>query len=143
MPGRAAAAAQVRARPLRGRSMDASKPVPIACMLSPDEFKGRLAWIEKLTAEALLTHHVKDGTAHLFYRAGAKDRVKQLVRQEQACCGFLRFEMADHVAGVALTITAPAEARADAEALFAHLIPPVQASSGRASSCCSGPACGS
>lgn len=96
--------------------MNANKPAPITCTLSPAEFKDRSAWIAKVTTEALLTHHIQGGTAHLIYRREAKDLVEQLVRQEQACCGFLHFEMTEHPSGIAVTITAPEEAKAHAAA---------------------------
>lgn len=107
--------------------MAANNPAPIACTLFPVEFKDRAARINKLAIEALITHHVQEDTAHLLYRLEAKDAVEQLVRQEQACCGFLSFEIMHRAAGIAVRITAPEDAKADAAALFAHFAPSSQA----------------
>lgn len=103
--------------------MVANKPAPIACTLSPTEFKHRAAWIAQLTETALMAHRIDGGTAHLLYRVEAKEAVEQLVRQEQACCAFLQFEIAETPLGVEVNITAPPEARRDAFALFDHLLP--------------------
>ncbi|WP_132979857.1 MULTISPECIES: hypothetical protein [unclassified Pigmentiphaga] len=103
--------------------MDASKPAPIACTLTPNEFKSRAAWISQLTETSLVAHRLEGDTAHFLYRLDAKKEVEQLVRQEQACCAFLSFAMADTALGISVTITAPAEARSGAHALFAHLLP--------------------
>jgi hypothetical protein len=127
--------------------MAANKSAPIACTLTPSEFKSRATWIQQLTDKALLAHHIDDATAHLLYRPEAKDAVEQLVRQEQACCGFLQFEMVQTAAGIAVTINAPNEARGDAAPLFAHLLPsdPVQSNATvppQASGCHCGTSCG-
>ncbi|MEC4718412.1 hypothetical protein RY831_04595 [Noviherbaspirillum sp. CPCC 100848] len=103
--------------------MVANKPAPIACTLSPAEFKHRAAWIAQLTETALMAHRIHGGTAHLLYRVEAKEAVEQLVRQEQTCCAFLQFEMSETPLGVEVNITAPPETHSDAAALFAHLLP--------------------
>jgi hypothetical protein len=43
-----------------------------------------------------------------------------MVRKEQACCGFLTFEMDERPQEIWLTIRAPEAARAAADALFAQ-----------------------
>jgi hypothetical protein len=128
--------------------MAANKPAPIACTLTPNEFKDRAASLRRLADDALLAHRIHGGTAHLLYRLEAKEAVEQLVRQEQACCNFLRFEMVQTVLGIEVSVVAPSEARDDAEALLAHLLP---SSSSRdkktvapmTSSCGCGTSCGS
>ncbi|OGB24861.1 MAG: hypothetical protein A3I66_13730 [Burkholderiales bacterium RIFCSPLOWO2_02_FULL_57_36] len=103
--------------------MAVNKPAPIACTLSPAEFNNRAAWIAQLAGTVLLSHRIDGGTAHLLYRHDARKAVEQFVQQEQACCGFLSFEMGQTPDGITLTITAPPEALSDAAALFAHLLP--------------------
>jgi hypothetical protein len=49
--------------------------------------------------------------------------VLEFVRREQACCGFLRFDVRESADTVHLTITAPPEAESAAEDLFAHFAP--------------------
>ena len=46
-----------------------------------------------------------------------------MIRQEQACCAFLTFEMHEEPDAVTLTIKAPEEARATVEALFEAFLP--------------------
>ena len=43
-------------------------------------------------------------------------------RREQACCGFLRFDVRENAAAIRLTITAPPEAQSAADELFAHFV---------------------
>jgi hypothetical protein len=133
---------------MKGRIMAANKPAPIACTLTPNEFKDRAAWLSRLADEALLAHRIHGGTAHLLYRLEAKEAVEQLVRQEQACCSFLRFEMAQTVLGIEVSVTAPPEVREDAAALLAHLLPSGSSQDKKTvapmnSSCGCGTSCGS
>jgi hypothetical protein len=102
--------------------MDSNNP-SIACTLSATDFKNRSKWLNELTSEALVSYQVKGLTARLTYKADAAIEVEQLVRQEQGCCSFLRFELTRGSDLVELTITAPQDAGKEAHALFAHLIP--------------------
>jgi hypothetical protein len=49
-------------------------------------------------------------------------RVREMIRQEQACCAFMTFEMHEHPDEVVLTIRAPEDARPAAVALFEQFI---------------------
>jgi hypothetical protein len=60
---------------------------------------------------------------HLIYDTSAADRVSEMVRKEEACCEFLRFDLREAASGIHLTITAPEEAREAANELFAHFTP--------------------
>jgi hypothetical protein len=95
----------------------------MACTLSAADFKNRSKWLNDLTSEALASYQVKGLTARLTYKADAATDVEQLVRQEQGCCSFLRFDLSRGSDLIELTITAPEDAGEDAQALFAHLIP--------------------
>jgi hypothetical protein len=95
---------------------------PIACTLGPGDFKDRVGWIRELSAKSLRGHR-RDGLAlELTYDSGAAADVRELVRREQACCGFLRFDLRQSADAVHLTITAPPEAQGAADDLFAHFV---------------------
>lgn len=96
----------------------ADQDKPIACMLGIGDFKTRVAWIREVNKRALRSH-VRDGLAlRLTYAVGSGDDVRELVRRETACCGFLRFDAREEGDAVRLTITAPEEARVAAETMF-------------------------
>lgn len=95
---------------------------PIACTLAPGAFKDRLAWIAALNREALRKYQRRDLVLELTYAPEARERVHEMVRNEQACCAFLAFEL--HEAGneIRLTVTAPETAREAADALFEQFV---------------------
>jgi hypothetical protein len=95
---------------------------PIACTLAPGAFKDRLAWIAALNKDALRKYARRDLVLELSYALEARERVHELVRNEQACCAFLAFEL--HEAGneIRLTVTAPETAREAADALFEQFV---------------------
>lgn len=94
------------------------QPPPIACTLGPGEFAGRLAWIAKLTSESLQSHERDGLTLELRFAPGAVERVRELVRREQACCAFLTFELHEEPDHVRLVVTAPEEARAAVDTIY-------------------------
>ena len=91
---------------------------PIACTLTAGDLRDRLAWIAALNRDALPGYDRADLTLRLRYALHAVQHVGELMRQEQACCAFLTFEMREESDAVTLTIKAPEEARATVEALF-------------------------
>jgi hypothetical protein len=95
---------------------------PIACTLIPEAYRDRVAWIGKLTATSLRSHRRDDLVLHLTYDPGAAVMVRELVRRERGCCGFLRFDMQEDADAVHLTIVAPPEARDAADELFDHFV---------------------
>lgn len=95
---------------------------PIACTLGIGDYKDRMAWIRALNKRAL-RDHARDGLAlRLRYASDAADTVRELMRRETACCGFLRFELREAPDAVQLTITAPDSARDAAEMLFEQIV---------------------
>jgi hypothetical protein len=97
-----------------------SSSPPIACSLAPDHFVHRTDWIARLNARAL-RHRRRDGsTLHLAYDPRAAAELRELVRREQACCGFLRFDLEETADAIRLTIIAPPEAGEAVEVLFGH-----------------------
>jgi hypothetical protein len=95
-----------------------SPDFPIACTLDVGDFRDRLAQIATLNRDALREHRRDGLMLHLRYAVEARDRVLEMVRREQARCSFLTFDLREEGGEVALTITAPEEARIAAETLF-------------------------
>ena len=95
---------------------------PIACTLAPGKFGDRLAWIAALNKDALRKYERSALVLELSYAPEARERVHEMVRNEQACCAFLAFEL--HEAGneIRLTVTAPETAREAADTLFEQFV---------------------
>jgi hypothetical protein len=102
--------------------MTSTDSAPIACNLGAGDFKGRMEWIQELSAKSLRRHRRDGLTLELTYDRGAAAEVHELVLRERACCGFLRFDVRESADVVHLTITAPPEARSAADDLFAHFV---------------------
>jgi hypothetical protein len=102
--------------------MSISDAEPIACTLAPSAYRDRLNWIGALTRDAL-RNYVRAGlTLELHYAAEAHDRVREMVRNEQTCCAFLRFDMRHTAHEIVVTITAPESTRETADTLFEQFI---------------------
>ena len=99
---------------------------PIACTLAGGDFRERLAWIAALTRDTMRSYDRDDLVLNLRYAPEAASRVRGMVRKEQACCSFLTFEMHEPPDEVRLTIRAPENARASADALFELFIAPAR-----------------
>jgi hypothetical protein len=95
--------------------------VPIACTLAAADIRKRLGFIADLNRAALRATRQSGLTLELDYDPSAADRVRDLVRLEESCCAFLRFEMQDRSDVVRLRVIAPPEAAVAAEAMFAQL----------------------
>jgi hypothetical protein len=93
---------------------------PILCTLTDSGLEERIAWIAQLARDALRGHERDDLTLHLRYAPTAADRVREMVREEQVCCGFLTFDLRERPDELLLTIKAPEEARGIAGELFMH-----------------------
>ena len=91
--------------------------------LQSDGERARLVgWIRDLSAKSLRSHHRDGPVLELTYDRPAAADVHEFVRREQACCGFLRFDVRESADAVHLTITAPPEAQSAADELFAHFV---------------------
>ena len=95
---------------------------PIACTLRLGEFKDRLAWIAALNKDALRKYERRDLVLELSYAPEAREHVHEMVRNEQACCAFLAFELHETGNEIRLTVTAPETARGAADALFEQFV---------------------
>jgi hypothetical protein len=91
---------------------------PVACTLAPGDFSDRLEAIAELNRDAL-QHHTRDGLVlDLVYASTASRRVREMMRREQECCAFLRFDVLEDANSVRVRITAPETARCAASSLL-------------------------
>ena len=95
---------------------------PIACTLAPGALKDRTAWIAALNKDALRKYQRRDLVLELSYAREARERVHEMVRNEQACCAFLAFELQEAGNEIRLTVTAPETAREAADVLFEQFV---------------------
>jgi hypothetical protein len=107
---------------------------PIACSLAPGDYKARLAWISELARDALVGRERRGLELELLFAPDAAERVRDMVRMEQDCRGFLQFDLDEQPDGLRLTITAPERAREAADMLLAQFLPSAGARS--ACGCC-------
>jgi hypothetical protein len=114
--------------------MTTTEAASIACKLAPGEFKERLAWIDALARDALRSHQRCDLVLDLRYVPEARDRVREMVRNEQLCCPFLTFDLREEPDEIRLIITAPEPARESADMLFEQFV----AAAPRQASCACG-----
>ena len=98
------------------------KDDPVACTLAPGDFSDRLEAIAELNRDALQRHTRDDLALDLVYAATASPRVREMVRREQECCAFLRFDVLEDANSVHVRITAPETARAVASGLLEQFI---------------------
>jgi hypothetical protein len=80
--------------------------MPIACTLTADELRGRIAEARELGERALVGLEVADRRAVLRFN-GERERVDALVTAESRCCSFLAFDVKQHGGEVELEILTP------------------------------------
>jgi len=80
---------------------------PIACTLSPIDYRARMLSIATLTREALRSVEHRGRTLELTYAPEAIARVRQLIAQERECCAFLTLELHERAYDVQLWVTVP------------------------------------
>ena len=100
-----------------------STDAPIACTLDATSIRDRLEWIRSVQKRALLSHYRDGSVLHLTFDAAAKHEVRALVRREQRCCAFLRFELAKSEREVRLTVAVPAQASDSVDELLSYFEP--------------------
>ncbi len=124
-PAAAAASCPSLSHPLNDRATIKTTLTlePIACTLTPGDYKDRAEWIETLAKQSLRSARRTDLILDLTYGPEALEAVQELVRKEQSCNSFLRFDTRQDSDGIHLTITAPERARGAADLLFAHFAP--------------------
>ena len=92
---------------------------PIACSLSAEGQSERRDEAAALLERALIAREPVDGGVRLRLRRDSEDELRDLVRREQECCPFFRFSFRDEGSELVLDATAPEEARALLDELFA------------------------
>jgi hypothetical protein len=102
---------------------------PIACTLTGHNLQERLAAILALTRDALQGFERRGLILDLRFAGNAAARVREMVRKERDCCGFLTFDLREVEQEVRLTITAPEEAREAADFLFEQFVGSVEQTS--------------
>jgi hypothetical protein len=102
-----------------------------ACALTPAALDERLDRIKRLAGRALLGAERGPLSLHLTYARHAAADVRQLVRDEQICCAFLRFNLREDIEGVHVSVSVPEEAREAADVLLAPFMPHLAYACGR------------
>ncbi len=98
------------------------KTPPIACTLAPSEYRERLASIARLARDALRSAKRRGLALELRYAPEAAPRVREMLRKEQVCCTFLRFDLRETSHEVRVTIRPPEEARGALNTLFGQFL---------------------
>ena len=94
---------------------------PIACTLTPDGLTARLALIEALAADGLLSRAATESgmRVRLRDRPDIERRTRELMAAESRCCAFLQFELGREEGDLVLDISGPEAARPVIESFFA------------------------
>jgi hypothetical protein len=95
--------------------------IPIACTLTPDQMRDRVAFIDALVADALLGRdEIEGGVRSRFHETPeVEQRLRELVAAESSCCGFLSLELSRRDGELWLDITGAPEARPAIDRFFA------------------------
>jgi DNA-binding transcriptional MerR regulator len=103
---------------LTTKSVVADDAPAIACTLGAESLRGRLDDWERLLTHATARRGLDDGIRVEFDTAVPRADLMRLVAAEQDCCQFFRFAITVDTRGIALEVTAPADARLIVESLF-------------------------
>ena len=103
---------------LTAKSPLLSDEAPIACTLGAESLRGRLGDWQSLLTHAVERREIDSGVRVEFEAGVPTDELMRLVAAEQDCCQFFRFAITVDTRGIALEITAPADARPIMESLF-------------------------
>jgi hypothetical protein len=95
--------------------------VPIACTLSPDQYRRRTDDLAALAARALRTREqTADGERLTFDDGEDTEReLRAVIAAEASCCAFLRIDLQRGADGLVLDIAGPQDARPIIAELFA------------------------
>jgi hypothetical protein len=94
---------------------------PIACSLSPGQYRGRTRELAALAARALRSREqTADGERLTFADSADTEReLRAVIAVESSCCAFMRMDLERADEGLVLDIAAPADARPIVAELFA------------------------
>lgn len=107
----------VQAVSLSSRPSSANDP-PIACTLSSDSTKGRIADWQRLLSHVDRREPIPGGIRSVFADSVPSDDLVRLVAAEQDCCQFFSFAITVDSRGVALEVRAPHDAQLIVESMF-------------------------
>lgn len=93
-------------------------PPAIACTLSSDSTKGRIAEWSALLAHVVRRERVDGGVRLVFAGSVPLDDLMRLVAAEQDCCQFFQFAITVDTRGLALEVRGPEDAQAIVESMF-------------------------
>ena len=110
--------------------VDLSETAPVACTLGAGDFQARVALIGDLNGRALLGQRREDLQLELTYAPEARETVLAMVRGEQDCCAFLKFEVDTQPAFIRVVIRAPERAREAADKVFEPFLSAASVNSG-------------
>jgi hypothetical protein len=87
-------------------------PLPVACLLGPDDAAVRREEWRWVAAQALVERSREPGSARLRFRtmAGVRRTLDDLVEAERKCCPFLTLALTEEGAEIVLSISGPPEA---------------------------------
>lgn len=93
---------------------------PIACTLSPDQYRNRTADLAALAGRALRSREpIAGGERLTFARSDEIEReLEAVVAAEASCCAFLAFDIERHDDRLVLDISGPQDARPVIAELF-------------------------
>jgi hypothetical protein len=94
---------------------------PIACTLSPGQYKDRTGELAALAARALRSREqTADGERLTFADSADTEReLRAVIAAESSCCAFLRMDLQRADEGLVLDIAGPQDARPIIAELFA------------------------
>lgn len=94
---------------------------PIACNLSPGQYRDRTAELSALASRALLARQqTPDGERLTFADGEETERgLRAVIAAEASCCSFLQMDLRRSADGLVLTVAGPQDARPAIAELFA------------------------
>jgi hypothetical protein len=98
----------------------AAADAPIACTLTPGEYRSRTDDLSALARRALRTREPIDGGERLTFSdsPSVELELSAAVAAEASCCSFLTLRLERDARGLVLDVTGPAEARPVIAELF-------------------------
>jgi hypothetical protein len=94
------------------------QPPAIACHLNEGDYQQRARRFADLNREFLMKSHRLELGLELTYSLSATAELRELVRLEEECCPFLRFQLEPAHSSIKLSIAVPERARDSIDALL-------------------------
>ena len=94
------------------------QPPALACHLDAGNYQQRTQRFADLNRQFLMESRWLELSCELTYSLNAAAEVRDLVRLEEECCPFLRFQLEPGERSIKLSITVPESARDSVDALL-------------------------